>query len=90
MNYEYMGAAIRTMEAAWWELICAKLFGKKSVGRDGDCVVTTHHWRGKSYMTANKTEKTPMINALSYLCGAVCVAGGFLMMLFYILIWAAL
>lgn len=44
-------AAINTCEAGCWEILFAKLFGKKTVGNDAGCEVTVYHWRGKSYMT---------------------------------------
>lgn len=46
----YFEESINTMKAGWIELICAKLFGKKTVGRDGYYSVTVSYWRGRSYL----------------------------------------
>lgn len=42
--------SINTMKAGWFELICANLFGKKTIGRDGCFTVTLSRWRGRSYL----------------------------------------
>jgi hypothetical protein len=44
-------AAVETLKAKWWEIRLARIFGKKTIAADSGCIVTMHHWRGKSYLT---------------------------------------
>jgi len=44
-------ASLNTLQAKWWEIWMARIFGKKLVATDSGCTVTIYHWRGKSYMT---------------------------------------
>ena len=53
-NLDYFSAAATSIEAKWWELLCAEWFGRKEVGVDGTSVVTVHYWRGKAYMTDHR------------------------------------
>ena len=52
-------AAINTLEASWFEYLCAKWFGKKSVGVDPTTgvVVKLSFWRGKTYMISWKEQE---------------------------------
>lgn len=46
----YFQESINTMKAGWFELACAKMFGKKTVGRDGCYSATVSYWRGHYYL----------------------------------------
>lgn len=48
--------ALRTFTANRWTLLCARLFGQKTVSYDGRYQVTLHHWRGKTYLTDFKEQ----------------------------------
>jgi hypothetical protein len=37
--------------APWYMLLAARLFGSKSVTRDGPYTLTMYYWRGKFYVT---------------------------------------
>lgn len=47
---EFETAAFTTLKATWFQLICARVFGKKTVGRDSGCVITAYYWRGRIYV----------------------------------------
>jgi hypothetical protein len=47
----YFSSAVNTINASWWTVTKAKLFGKKLVGKDGIYTVTMYAWRGKYYVT---------------------------------------
>ena len=41
----------------WWEVLAAKIFGKRVTGVDMDVVVTGHRWRGILYIQAVEPRK---------------------------------
>lgn len=46
----YLPAALRTIVASRWTLLCARLFGRKVVARDGTTQVTLARWGGRFYL----------------------------------------
>ena len=55
-------AAINTIKAKPFEILCARLFGKKIVStddslHDNKCTITIYCWRGKSYLTKCEYDK---------------------------------
>lgn len=45
---------LNTLRARRLTLMLARMFGKKMVKRESDCVVTMREWRGEWYMTDYK------------------------------------
>lgn len=45
-------AAVNSCKAGRVEILCAKLFGKKTTEEDSGYKVTVYSWLGKSYVTA--------------------------------------
>ena len=48
---------LNTLKAGRLTLMFARLFGKKRVERESNCVVTMHKWRGEWYMTDYKYDQ---------------------------------
>lgn len=50
-NAAFHAAAVRTLCTSRWTVLCARLFGRRVVGEDGDYRVVAYEWRGKLYLT---------------------------------------
>lgn len=50
MSEFYFSEAVNTLKASRWELLCARIFGKKRTANDGGVTVTFLEWRDKLYL----------------------------------------
>ena len=46
----WVQASVNTIQASWWTLLKAKLFGERVVGHDGEHTVVGYYYKDKMYI----------------------------------------
>lgn len=53
---------IRTINATRWELLCARLLGKKVIGYDGRFRIHMRNWKGRMYLISYREDRSNKYN----------------------------